>query len=51
MSTYFTKEQFDQARTWETCERCNYDTHICPGCGEPLPHGVEVCPPCAEVDR
>lgn len=27
---------------------CDLDTHVCPGCGEPLPHGVEVCPPCLE---
>jgi len=30
----------------EGCERCNYDNHVCPGCGEPLPHGTEICPPC-----
>lgn len=28
------------------CSRCNYDTHRCPGCGEPLPHGTEVCAGC-----
>lgn len=31
---------------WETCNRCNYDMHMCPGCGEPLPHGTEVCTAC-----
>lgn len=46
---HFTKEQFDSARTSETCDRCNYDTHVCHGCGEPLPHGIEVCPPCDVV--
>jgi hypothetical protein len=30
----------------ERCHRCNYDTHRCLGCGEPLPHGTEVCDPC-----
>ena len=29
------------------CFRCNYDMHRCKGCGEPLPHGTEVCPACA----
>ena len=29
------------------CERCNYDTHACPGCGSPTVHGVEVCPGCS----
>jgi hypothetical protein len=28
------------------CDRCNYDTHVCPGCGKPLRHGVEVCTEC-----
>ena len=28
------------------CPRCDYDTHTCPGCGEPLKHGTEVCAPC-----
>lgn len=31
------------------CHRCNYDNHRCPGCGEPLPHGTEVCEPCNEI--
>lgn len=37
---------FDDKRDAENCERCNYDTHRCPGCGEPLPHGTEVCGSC-----
>lgn len=32
------------------CERCNYDTHTCPGCGDNLRHGVEVCVDC-ETDQ
>lgn len=25
------------------CNRCNYDDHVCPGCGEPLSHnGLEL---------
>ncbi|WNY15113.1 hypothetical protein SEA_MACGULLY_8 [Rhodococcus phage MacGully] len=28
------------------CERCDYDRHECPGCGEWLYHGTEVCGPC-----
>ena len=23
---------------WEVCDRCNYDRHICPGCGDNLRH-------------
>jgi hypothetical protein len=34
----------------EKCDRCNYDTHRCKGCGEPLEHGVEVCDSCDAVD-
>jgi hypothetical protein len=33
----------------ECCERCNYDTHKCPGCGKPLKHGTEVCTDCKEL--
>lgn len=28
------------------CSRCDTDTHVCPGCGEPLTHGTEVCAEC-----
>lgn len=31
---------------YETCDRCNYDMHLCPGCGAPLSHGVEICEDC-----
>jgi len=34
----------------ETCERCNYDTHRCKGCGEPLEHGTEVCTMCTAAN-
>jgi hypothetical protein len=34
-----------------SCDRCNYDTHRCKGCGEPLPHGTEICAQCREEDR
>lgn len=35
------------ASAWDDdCPRCNYDTHVCRGCGEPLPHGTEVCAKC-----
>ena len=30
-----------------TCPRCNYVRHSCPGCGEYLYHGTEVCGPCS----
>jgi len=28
------------------CERCYYNTHNCPLCGDDLDHGVEVCRRC-----
>jgi hypothetical protein len=31
------------------CDRCNYDTHTCPGCGGGLQHGVAVCSPCSHL--
>ncbi len=31
-----------------SCDRCNYDQHRCKGCGEPLPHGTEICAGCDE---
>jgi hypothetical protein len=24
--------------TWEVCERCDYNRHVCGGCGEELTH-------------
>lgn len=41
----YTPEEFAERRD-NTCYRCNYDMHDCPGCGEPLPHGVKVCGMC-----
>ncbi len=38
-------------RDYENCDRCNYDTHRCPGCGEPLVHGVESCNDCSDRIR
>ena len=32
-----------------SCDRCNYDRHRCKGCGEPLPHGREICPGCDDA--
>lgn len=29
-----------------TCSRCDLDNHVCPGCGENLNHGTEVCGRC-----
>lgn len=31
------------------CDQCNYDTHVCPGCGDDVPHGTVVCAKC-QVD-
>jgi len=28
------------------CDQCNYDTHICPGCGTSLKHGETTCAAC-----
>ena len=29
------------------CDRCNYDTHTCQGCGEPVPHALDrTCQAC-----
>jgi hypothetical protein len=34
------------------CEDCNYERHQCPGCGEPLEHGVGACDDClADLDE
>ena len=30
----------------DICDRCNYDAHLCPGCGTDLSHGVNVCDDC-----
>lgn len=39
-----------------TCDLCNYDRHICPGCGDHTPHKrdniSEVCEQCKwEVEQ
>ena len=31
---------------WRSCDRCNYDRHLCPGCGTHVPHGTTVCTDC-----
>lgn len=31
------------------CQDCNYDTHICPGCGDYLKHGERVCAECKKA--
>lgn len=40
------------SRYVRTCERCNMDTHGCPGCGEPVGHYGVVCAGCKarEID-
>lgn len=30
------------------CLECDIDRHSCPGCGEWLHHGTDVCGPCAD---
>lgn len=30
--------------TWEICEACNYDRHVCMGCGEWLDHTLHIGP-------
>lgn len=34
---------------YHCCDSCNYDTHRCPGCGEPLKHGETCCEECAAL--
>lgn len=35
-------------RPWKTCNDCNYDRHVCTGCGEPITHAQgRVCPACS----
>jgi len=29
-----------------TCQKCDYDLHTCPGCGEPVRHGRVACNDC-----
>ena len=37
------------AGCWHCCQRCNYDTHTCPGCALPLAHGTEACADCSRL--
>lgn len=32
------------------CPRCNYDRHLCPGCGAHVTHGRYICKPCSEME-
>lgn len=32
---------------YETCEDCNYDRHVCCGCGDPVPHPWKACGGCS----
>jgi hypothetical protein len=32
--------------TYMCCDRCNYDTHDCPGCGEWVGHDRIMCDEC-----
>lgn len=33
------------------CVQCDTDTHVCPGCGAPVPHGTVACARCVEETR
>lgn len=35
------------SRYVRVCDRCNMDTHTCPGCGEPVGHFMVACAKCA----
>lgn len=35
----------DQGCMW-CCQKCNSNSHNCPGCGDDLEHGQEVCRAC-----
>ncbi len=33
---------------WRCCNLCNYDRHLCRGCGKHLPHGQTACQECLD---
>lgn len=35
-----------------SCPQCNYDQHLCPGCGDSVPHGQIACgqAPCVSAE-
>lgn len=35
--------------TYFCCDRCDYETHCCPGCGAPLSHSRGVCDECEKL--
>jgi hypothetical protein len=39
-------ERLTEPEDVETCDRCNYDRHNCPGCGITVPHGKDACRAC-----
>lgn len=36
-------------RPYLACNDCNYDKHICPGCGKYLDHGQGACEECKNM--
>lgn len=34
---------------YKCCDRCNYDTHTCPGCGIDVNHGTVCCEDCEKL--
>lgn len=39
-------------RPWQTCSLCNYDLHVCGGCGEPVSHSQgRCCDDCASGEE
>lgn len=34
---------------YHCCRACNLDQHVCPGCGENIPHGTSCCEECDKL--
>lgn len=40
----------DDAKPEPYCEQCDTDSHLCKGCGDPVPHGAVACLACGAPD-
>jgi hypothetical protein len=34
-----------------SCTTCEYDLHLCPGCGCSIQHGIELCMRCRNEEK
>lgn len=46
-ATLLDRSQVDQR---PYCELCDTDTHLCLGCGDPVPHGTVACRICNDPE-